>query len=136
MAIGADPQREYVALVSMHGHDRRDPGPHESDFRLCVALDLAPKPGSVRHDEAEIAHLWRIYARPIDLVEDAAPDREPDPARAVRGPDGVLRAARPGRIDPRGAGSLIGVQVVERVRRVGHDGLRRDRTPTGGRLRE
>ena len=96
------------------------PGPHEADRGLRIALHLAPEPGAVGHDEPEVPHLRRVHPRPVDLVEDAVADREPDPAGVVGGADGVLGAARPGGGESRRARRLAGRGPVDRVVRPGH----------------
>ena len=101
--VGADPQGQLVAQVAVDSSDRRDAGALVADLMVGIALDLAPEPRVIGHDEPEVPDLRPVHVRPVDLVEDAAPDREPDAARVVGRPDGVLVAARPRRCDARRA---------------------------------
>ena len=72
VVVGADAQGERVARVAVHGRDRRHAPALVADLVGGIALDLAPEPGVVGHDEAEVADLGPVDVRPVDLVEDAA----------------------------------------------------------------
>src|SRR6185437_12204536 len=98
-----DAQRELEAWVAVH--DGRCVGAvgRERNGVLLAALHLRPKAFAVRNQKAQVANLRGIDARVIDLVEDAAPDREPNARRAERAADHLLRTAAPGGGNTRGS---------------------------------
>jgi hypothetical protein len=106
--IGGDAQPQRVALVRVHDLDRRYPRRQQVQRVVLVALDLRPEPARPGDDEAEIADLRDVDARPVDLVDDAEAGREPQPGGAQRGADHILGAARPGRRNPGSAGGVFG----------------------------
>ncbi len=66
-----------------------------------VALLLVEEAMAVRDQQLQVARLWPVHARVVDLGDDAVPEREPRAARcAVRRADAVLAAVRPARLDP------------------------------------
>ena len=75
VVVGADPQRQLVARVAVHGGDGGHALGFVADLVAGVALDLAPEPGVVGHDEAQVADLRPVHVRPVDLVEDAVARR-------------------------------------------------------------
>src|SRR6185312_6780751 len=96
LAARHDAQRELETVVLVHDAHR---GHSRSGERQGVAvhpLHLHPESLSIGDDDAEIADLRKIDARMIDLVEDAAADREPEPRGTERAADHLLGAARPG----------------------------------------
>ena len=99
-------QRELEALVPVHdahgGHSRR----RKLQGVAVHPLDLHPEPAPVRDDEAEIPDLRNVDTRMVDLVEDAAADREPESRRTERAADHFLGAAGPGGRQARRAWSV------------------------------
>jgi len=96
--VGEELQLEAIALVLVHdagqGHVRAG-----GTERVAVhALDLRPE-AVAGHDETQVADLRAAGGGPVDLVEDAIPEGDPQPARTQRGADQILGARGPGRRD-------------------------------------
>src|SRR5260370_25806239 len=72
-------------------------GRGELQVVLPQALHLDPEARTVADDETEVADLRDVNARVIDLVDDAAPDGEPQARVTQRAADHFLGAAAPGR---------------------------------------
>src|SRR5580693_299071 len=78
--------------------DRRNAGLEEVNRMLPEPLDLHPKAFAIAHDEAEVADLRNVYARIVDLVEDAAANGEPEPRSSRGAADHLLIAGAPARL--------------------------------------
>ena len=126
VVVGADPERQGVPRMAVRRDDRGNAGLETAYLARGIPLHLAPEAGVVRDDEAEVADLRPVDARPVDLVEDAVADREPDAAGEVRRPDGVLLAARPG-----GRRSGRSRRVARRVRHRSAAGVGEAGRPAG-----
>jgi hypothetical protein len=100
-------QAQGIALVLVHDLDGGDAGRQQPEPVIGDALDLGPETFAIGDDEPEIADLRNVDPRVIDLVDDAEPDREPQPRDAERAPHHVFGAAGPGRWDPRPSGSVF-----------------------------
>ena len=94
--IGREFQLQPVAFALVHDPGQRHVGRRDGDIVEAVALDLDPAERA-RDDEAEIPDLRCAGRRPVDLVDDAVAQRDPDAARAERRRHHVLGARRPGR---------------------------------------
>jgi hypothetical protein len=98
LARGAGADLETVMPVT--DFHQRNPRARRLQDMLVQAFDLHPEPCIVGDDEPEITDLRNVDTRIIDLVHDAAPDREPDTAGAWRATHHLLGAAAPGRREP------------------------------------
>src|SRR6202011_554082 len=99
IGVGRDAQRQVEARMVVDDFYRRRPGRQQPDRVAAQPLDLDPKPGAVGDDEAEVAGLRAVYARIVDLIDDAEAEREPDPRPAEAAADEVLGTAGPGGVD-------------------------------------
>ena len=104
--IGAHAQGQRKTRMTMRDHRQRYTRRRHHDVDIAQTFDLDPEARAVAHDEPQIAHLRNIDAGKIHLVDDAVPEREPDPRRPQRSADQVLVAGRPG---GRNAGRAKGV---------------------------
>src|SRR4029077_983158 len=93
-------QHQLEARVMVHDL----PGRHSPVCKLEVVLphplDLDPEPGAIADDEAKIPDLRNVDPRVVDLVDYAAPNREPQACRTERAADHLLVAAAPGGSEP------------------------------------
>src|SRR5271163_4639 len=84
--------------MAMHDVDRGNAGLEQIDRVLPEPLDLHPEALAVGHDEAEVADLRDIDPRVVDLVQNAAADREPQARTIRRAAHHLLVARAPGRL--------------------------------------
>ena len=91
-------ERELVALVTMHHRDQRHGVVHRAHGVVGHPLHLGPEPVAA-HQEAQVAQLRTTGGGPEHLVEHAAADGGPHPARTQRGCHRVLVAGREGGVD-------------------------------------
>ncbi len=94
--IGHELQHQPVAFALVDDLGQRHIGRRDGDLVDAFALDLDPAEGP-RDDEAEVPDLRRSGRRPVDLVDDAVAERDPDAARADRRRHQILGARCPGR---------------------------------------
>ncbi len=97
--VGQELERELVVLALVDDPRQRRMRRVGHEPVAVDTLELEPAVGP-RDDEAEVADLGLAGRRPVDLVDDAVAERDPEPARAQRGRHHVLRARGPGRRVP------------------------------------
>ena len=101
--VGADAQRQGEARMAMRHGGERNARRRRVERVAVQPLDLDPEARTVAHDEAEVADLRDVDARVVHLVDDAAPEGEPQPRRPHGRTDQILGTGRPGGRDAGGA---------------------------------
>src|SRR3954447_19242068 len=97
--VRGDAQAQRITRMFVQNLDGRHARGEQAQLVVGVALDLGPETFRASDDKAEVPDLRDVDARVVDLVDDAEAHCEPEPCRAQRAADDILRTARPARRD-------------------------------------
>jgi len=79
--IGRYSQTQQIAGMRVYdlesGHSRRN----RANAVIAVPLDLGPETFSIGNNESQVADLGKINSRPVNLVDDAITEGEPEAGR-------------------------------------------------------